>query len=120
VSLPVILASVQRNQALSVHLRQIFGAAACRHIFQLQCSLLTFFLEGVGREAPYLFFLYFPLNVRKNTIFTVTEISEPKSKKKYIKALFDVVGFTSIHVYWCGLGWNLVQVPLQSTSTHVD
>ena len=32
----------------------------------------------------------------------------------------DVVGFTSIHMCWCGLGWNLVQVPLQSTSTHVD
>jgi len=32
----------------------------------------------------------------------------------------DVVVFTSIHMCWSGLGWNLVQVPLQSTPTHVD
>jgi len=32
----------------------------------------------------------------------------------------DVVGFTSIHMCWSGLGWNLVQVLLQSNPTHVD
>jgi hypothetical protein len=30
----------------------------------------------------------------------------------------DVVGFTSIHICWGGLRWNLVQVPLQSVSKH--
>jgi len=38
----------------------------------------------------------------------------------YLGLFLDVVIFTSIHACWCGLGWNLVQVPLQSTSTHVD
>jgi len=37
-----------------------------------------------------------------------------------LRPCLDVVVFTSIHVCWCGLGWNLVQVLLQSTSTHVD
>jgi len=36
------------------------------------------------------------------------------------RSYLDVVGFASIHVYWSGLGWNLVQLPLQSTPTHVD
>jgi len=35
-----------------------------------------------------------------------------------IRPCLDVVVFTSM--CWCGLEWNLVQVPLQSTSTHVD
>ena len=43
--------------------------------------------------------------------------------KQYVFQLrfcLDVVVFTSIHVCWCVLGWNLVQFLLQSTSTHVD
>jgi len=36
------------------------------------------------------------------------------------KPCLDVVRFASIHMYWSGLGWNLVQVPLQPTPTHVD
>jgi hypothetical protein len=38
----------------------------------------------------------------------------------FIRPCLDVVIFTSIHMCWCVLGWNLVQVSLQSTSTHVD
>ena len=37
-----------------------------------------------------------------------------------IRPCLDVVVFTLIHMCWCGLGWNLVQVLLQSISTHVD
>ena len=37
-----------------------------------------------------------------------------------LRLCLDVVGFTLIHVCWCGLGWSLVQILLQSTSTHVD
>jgi len=37
-----------------------------------------------------------------------------------VRFCLDVVVFNSIHVCWCGLGWNLVQVPFQSTSIHVD
>jgi len=38
----------------------------------------------------------------------------------FLRPCLDVVVFTSIHVCWCGLRWNVVQVQLQSTSTHVD
>jgi len=37
-----------------------------------------------------------------------------------IRPCLDVVVFTSIHVCWCGLEWNLVQIPLQFISTYVD
>jgi len=39
---------------------------------------------------------------------------------KWFRPCLDVVGFTSIHMCWSGLGWNLVQILLQSTPTHVD
>ena len=55
-------------------------------------------LWGFAEEEPeYLWWIYSPL-----------------------RPCLDVVGFTSIHMCWSGLGWNLVQVPLQSTPTHVD
>jgi len=37
-----------------------------------------------------------------------------------LRLCLDVVGFTSIYICWSGLGWNLVQDPLQSIPTHVD
>jgi len=37
-----------------------------------------------------------------------------------LRPCLDVVGFTSIHMCWSGLRWNLVQFPLQSTPTYVD
>jgi hypothetical protein len=37
----------------------------------------------------------------------------------YSQACLNVLGFISIHMCWCGLEWNLVQVPLQSTPTYV-
>jgi len=38
----------------------------------------------------------------------------------HLRPCLHVVGFTSIHMCWSGLKWNLVQVSLQSTPTHVD
>ena len=38
----------------------------------------------------------------------------------HVRPCLDVVGFTSIHMCWSGLRWNLIQVPLQTTPTHVD
>jgi len=38
----------------------------------------------------------------------------------FLRPCLDVVGFTSIHMCWSGLEWNLVQVLLQSTPTHMD
>jgi hypothetical protein len=37
-----------------------------------------------------------------------------------LRPCLDVIGFTSIHMCWSVLEWNLVQVPLQFTPTHVD
>jgi hypothetical protein len=37
-----------------------------------------------------------------------------------VRPCLDAIGSTSIHVCWSGLGWNLVQVPLQSTLTLLD
>ena len=37
-----------------------------------------------------------------------------------LRLCLDVVIFTSIHMCWSGLGWNLIQVPLQPTPTHVE
>jgi len=50
---------------------------------------------------------------------TKTGHSKPLNHLTFRPCL-DIDGFILIHVYWCGLGWNLIQVPLQSTSTHVD
>jgi len=41
-------------------------------------------------------------------------------KAIHIRPYLNVVGLTSIHMCWSELGWNLVQVPLQSISTHMD
>jgi hypothetical protein len=42
------------------------------------------------------------------------------TQRYLLRPCLDVVGFPSIHMCWSGLGWNLVQVPLQSIPTHVD
>jgi len=46
--------------------------------------------------------------------------NDKNNKPSQLRLCLDVVGFTSIYMCWSGLGWNLVQVPLQSTLTHVD
>ena len=41
-------------------------------------------------------------------------------KVTIVRPCLDLVRFTSVHLCWSGLGWNLVQVPLQPTPAHVD
>ena len=44
-----------------------------------------------------------------------------QSNQQSLRPCLDVVGFTSIHVFWCGLEWFfLKKILLQSTLTHVD
>jgi len=37
-----------------------------------------------------------------------------------LRPCLDVVGFISSHMCWSGLGWNLVQVPLQLTPIYMN
>ena len=53
-------------------------------------------------------------------VIVLPALGAQKPNSITLRPCLDVVGFTSIHMCWSGLGWNLVQVPLQSTPTHVD